>query len=217
FYQLAERAKLFVAYSEGSDITVFAPTNDALDKYRENNRNKDVQVTYHVGECTLSSNHCGTMDRCWSRGAHVYDTRNYRFFFVNNAKVIRRRDLSHNGLKQKLYVIDDVLEAFIPTSGVTPSALEFLNQPSIYNLNQRLVKYQHEILMRGNDQLLILNPIRHINYSCRVQRQLRFSLQVVRGHVIKDRRLFMRTMSNETYQSAAWEDNIRVELSLANQ
>ncbi|CAN7938226.1 unnamed protein product [Ixodes hexagonus] len=224
FYQLAERAKLFVAYSEGSDITVFAPTNDALDKYRENNRNKDVQVTYHVVSLNVAEDHLPSSVPTIAKGSpHLFLTRtNDRFFFVNNAKVIRRRDLSHNGLKQKLYVIDDVLEAFIPTSGVTPTALEFLNQPSIYNLNHRLVFFHSRIQMTQEGSLFseegahtFFVPIDSQDAAGRVRVEI--DKYVVRGHVIKDRRLFMRTMSNETYQSAAWEDSIRVELSLANQ
>ncbi|KAL1419834.1 hypothetical protein MTO96_004742 [Rhipicephalus appendiculatus] len=204
FYQLAERVKLFVAYSESTDITCFAPTNDAIDRFRERYPNKPIEVTYHVVSLNLAEDNLPSSVPTIAKGSpHLYLTRaRDRFFFVNNAKVTRRRELTFEQYKQKLYVIDDVLEAFIPTSGVTPNAFEFLNQPSIYNLNQRLVFFHSRV----DDA----DPAKRT--------RVEIDKYVVRGHVIKNRRLFTRTMGNETYESAAWEDNaVKVELSLANQ
>ncbi|KAH7986929.1 hypothetical protein HPB52_024617 [Rhipicephalus sanguineus] len=155
FYQLAERVKLFVAYSESTDITCFAPTNDAIDRFRESYPNKPIEVTYHVVSLNLAEDNLPSSVPTIAKGSpHLYLTRaRDRFFFVNNAKVTRRRELTFEQYKQKLYVIDDVLEAFIPTSGVTPNAFEFLNQPSIYNLNQRLVFFHSRVQMTYEQSL----------------------------------------------------------------
>ncbi|KAG0414643.1 hypothetical protein HPB47_008186, partial [Ixodes persulcatus] len=156
FYKLAERAKLFVAYSEGSDITVFAPTNDALEKYKENNRNKDVQVTYHVVSLNVAEDHLPSSVPTIAKGSpHLFLTR-------TNDRMTQ---------EGSLFSDEGAHTFFVPID----------SQDAATRARVEIDKY------------------------------------VVRGHVIKDRRLFMRTMSNETYQSAAWEDNIRVELSLANQ
>ncbi|XP_037515979.1 fasciclin-1 [Rhipicephalus sanguineus] len=225
FYQLAERVKLFVAYSESTDITCFAPTNDAIDRFRESYPNKPIEVTYHVVSLNLAEDNLPSSVPTIAKGSpHLYLTRaRDRFFFVNNAKVTRRRELTFEQYKQKLYVIDDVLEAFIPTSGVTPNAFEFLNQPSIYNLNQRLVFFHSRVQMTYEQSLFTEDgmhtffvPVDDADPAKRTRVEI--DKYVVRGHVIKNRRLFTRTMGNETYESAAWEDNaVKVELSLANQ
>lgn len=224
FYKLAERVKLFVAYSESSDMTVFAPSNSAIEKYRENNRNKEIEVTYHVVSLNVAEDHLPSSVPTIAKGSpHLFLTRsNDRFFFVNNARVTNRRELTHEGQKQKLYVIDDVLEAFIPTSGVTPNALDFLSQPSIYNLNYRLGFFHSRIqitqegnLFRDDGAHTFFVPIDSTDAAGKIRTEI--DKYVIRGHVIKDRRLFMRTMSNESYPSATWEDSIKVELSLANQ
>lgn len=224
FYQLAERVKLFVAYSESSDITCFAPTNDAIDRFRESFPNKQIEPTYHVASLNVAEDNLPSSVPTIAKGSpHLYLTRGKdRFFFVNNARVIRRRELTYEQHKQKLYVIDDVLEAFIPTSGVTPNAFEFLNQPSIYNLNHRLVFFHSRVQMTYEQDLFTdegfhtyFVPIDDVETAKRVRVEI--DKYVVRGHVIKNRRLFTRTMGNETYESAAWESNVKVELSLANQ
>ncbi|KAH6931147.1 hypothetical protein HPB50_022504 [Hyalomma asiaticum] len=225
FYQLAERVKLFVAYSESTDITCFAPTNDAIDRFRESFHNKPIEVTYHVVSLNLAEDNLPSSVPTIAKGSpHLYLTRaRDRFFFVNNAKVTRRRELTFEQYKQKLYVIDDVLEAFIPSSGVTPNAFEFLNQPSIYNLNQRLVFFHSRVQMTYEQSLFTEDgmhtffvPVDDADPAKRTRVEI--DKYVVRGHVIKNRRLFTRTMGNETYESAAWEDNaVKVELSLANQ
>ncbi|KAL3219166.1 hypothetical protein MRX96_030615 [Rhipicephalus microplus] len=197
FYQLAERVKLFVAYSESTDITCFAPTNDAIDRFRETYPNKIIEVTYHVVSLNLAEDNLPSSVPTIAKGSpHLYLTRaRDRFFFVNNAKVTRRRELTFEQYKQKLYVIDDVLEAFIPTSGVTPNAFEFLNQPSIYNLNHRLVFFHSRVQMTYEQSLFTEDgmhtffvPVDDADPAKRTRVEI--DKYVVRGHVIKNRRLF---------------------------
>ncbi|XP_064471174.1 fasciclin-1-like isoform X2 [Ornithodoros turicata] len=146
-----------------------------------------------------------------------------RLFFVNNAKVIRKRELHHSGQSQKLYIIDEVLEAFVPTQGITPNALAFLNQPTIYGLKEPLSYFSTRVSLTDEKALFsdekshtFFMPVGSSEQYNRM-RTGQIDNYVVKGHVIPNRVLFTRTMRNETYMSAAWDENVKVELSLANQ
>ncbi|XP_077532660.1 fasciclin-1-like [Haemaphysalis longicornis] len=224
FYQLAERVRLFVVYSESSDITCFAPTNEAIQRFLERFPEKQIEPTYHVASLNVAQDNLPSAVPTITKGSpQLYLTRGEdKMFFVNNARVIRWQGMTHEGHRQKLYVIDDVLEAFVPTSGVTPDAFDFLKQPSIYDLYHGLNFFLSRVKMT-HEQYLFTEDGFHTYFvpvdDADPARRTRVDMDkfVVQGHVIKNRRLFTRTMGNETYESAAWHSNVRVELSLTNQ
>lgn len=224
FYELARTDILFPVYSRSRQITVFAPRNDAVQRFREQRPNPKIDIAYHTVSLTLAEDNLpASIPTIASGSPTLYLTRaDDRLFYVNNAKVIRKRDLEHDGIKQKLYVIDEVLEAFIPTQGVMPSALQFLNQPTIYDVREHLSYFSTRVSMTDEKGLFsdekshtFFIPLGTAEKFSRMHAQI--DKYVVKGHVIPNRVLFTRTMKNESFQSAAWDDTVKVELSLANQ
>jgi len=139
-------------------------------------------------------------------------------YFVNNAKIIaEERFQTQNGDGQLLYVIDEVLEPYLPRSPISPTALELLRQPDNYNLGENLGAFAARVAAErmeepferaGNHTFFI-----PISVSDRARD---IDALVIRGHVVPQHVLFLRTAGSAVYQSDAYGDNIKVDISIEN-
>ena len=135
FKVMIDRDPVSQMYVKYRSVTVFVPTNEAIDrslskKFRKDFVNKlaahhiiGVVLTKDKFPCTVSSTLFKTSPLYLSfkdsrNGLYSqYFETNSREYYVNNAKIINESLLESNfGSKQLLYIIDEVLEPYIPTN-----------------------------------------------------------------------------------------------------
>lgn len=152
-----------------------------------------------------------------------YQYQHRKDYYVNNAKILEEYSYySKDGAnKQLLYVIDDVLEPYIP-SGLTlpPLAMELVRNPSIYQIDEALGAFANRV-SQENQNALFERAGNHtffvpIGIGDNLNRLRAVDAAVIRGHVIPNHVLFVRAMGGQPYQSAAFDGAVNVELSLIN-
>lgn len=227
--------------------TVLAPTNKAFEAYTARGRLVDNNVApYHiVGAIVYQHNFPTTMSSTKPIAAplaftfrdqhpespgirqyapHSHEDSSQRQYFVDNAKIIDVKTgfrSEGEGLEQVLYVIDEVLEPFIPRdSGIAPTANEFI-QGRIHYTTVDTPSDAFAALVRshnleglfdrpGNNTFFIPRITGNENY-----RITNLDADTVRAHVVPNRALYFRTIEPHTeYKTSAWNDKLQVGVSL---
>lgn len=147
-----------------------------------------------------------------------------REFFVNNAKIVDEKKSLRSTQKneQVLFVIDEVLEPYIPSSGgQAPTANEFIQKQTRYDTS---VDDHYDIFAQAirNHRLddLFSRPGNHTFFVPLIKSTDKSRLKnldeiIVRAHVIPNRALYFRTLDSSTeYRTAAWDENSQVGVSL---
>ena len=155
---------------------------------------------------------------------HQHHASKDREYFVNNAKILETKGgyKSTQGLEQVLYIIDELLEPFIPNAGIAPTANEFIQNQITYPENNveplsdvfasHVRRFNLESLFNrpGNNTFFI--PVIRDSDGRRVKN---LDEAIIRAHVITNRALYVRTLETNTeYRTAAWDDNTQVGVSL---
>ncbi|XP_076311560.1 fasciclin-1-like [Tachypleus tridentatus] len=232
FLRLVDQDEVIQLFLMKRKVTVFAPTNEAFDKFRQFTAEEENRLaTFYVVNFVVTKDiFPDVINSNNQQNAPLYlttsdsDDKEEKEYFVNNAKIIEEREYNIKDGKQKLLIIDEVLEPYRSNTNLPPDAWEFLIQPSKYNLQENLGAFASRVrsedvtelftrvgnhtfflpVGEGNDQNL--NRLRDIDGK------------VIKGHIIPNMVLFTRTMGMEPYRTGAYDPTqLRVELSLVNQ
>ncbi|KAG8191824.1 hypothetical protein JTE90_022816 [Oedothorax gibbosus] len=210
-------------------VTVFAPTNDAIEKNNEwivGRENK--VVSYHVlNQVAEKSSFPFKSPTNLAGSPPLYlavKEGPWKEYFVNNAKILRSEDyISQEGSKQLLYVIDEILMPYVSSTSLPPTAFDLLDQPESYDIREPLSAFDfrvkqeglEELFMREGNNTFFLPVGAGVGHS--FNRQQEVDKWVIRGHVIPKTILFTRLVSFDSYPSDAYGDDIKVELSIINE
>ncbi|XP_046393705.1 fasciclin-1 isoform X3 [Ischnura elegans] len=220
---------------EVRQATIFAPTNDAFDRYP-----KDIEgnvVLYHMTNLaqtldqlkdSLSSELDGNPP-LWVTRQKSPDGK--EDIYINNAKIIRDRSnyLAKNthSKNQVLHVLDEVLEpvtSSVPDSPIyNPDAFLFLDKFENLELEHRLRSFRQRV-QQNNKADIFKAEGRHTFFIPVDEgfkpppRPEKIDQKVIDGHVIPNRVLFTRaTPCDEDYETLAFGDNLRVTISFTVQ
>ncbi|XP_067144605.1 fasciclin-1 isoform X1 [Centruroides vittatus] len=230
FFELVNKDKVLPEMLQKKTATVFAPTSSAIEAAKWITKDEDKIAAYHVAITLAMKSSFPTHLSSYSSGAPPLQLTLYENedtgkteYFVNNAKIIGESTyFTEEGMKQLLYVIDDIMELYIPKNNLPPTALSLLKQPKIYDISKTFEVFvsrtrsvnEEELFQRVGQHTYFL-PQGHAkeqNYD--IQQEI--DKWVIRGHVIPNHVLFTRTMGRKAYRSEAYEDNLKVKLSLIN-
>ncbi|GFT64704.1 fasciclin-1 [Nephila pilipes] len=148
----------------------------------------------------------------------------WKEYYVNNAKILRSEDyVSQEGTKQLLYVIDEILQPYVSSTSLPPTALDLLDKPELYDIREPLSAFDfrvkqeglQELFMREGNNTFFLPVGAGVGHS--FNRQQEVDKWVIRGHVIPRTILFTRLVSFDSYPSEAYGDDIKVELTIINE
>lgn len=215
-------------------MTLFAPTNQAFQRY--NGEKDDSLVLYHISNLatTLSSNLESPITSQLEGNPPLFVTRRrdtmHDDIYVNNARVDVSRSYqaqNRNGKKQVLHVIDQVLQPLQPHSSSSspiynPNAAQFLEHSDSFNIGQhRLRSFRQKVnqLHKKED----FNKAGRHTFFIPVDEGFKpttrsdlIDAKVIDGHVIPDHVLFTQAVpDHQEFESMAFGDNIKVIISLS--
>lgn len=127
---------------------------------------------------------------------------NEKFYYINNALVLEAHesDLSVDNDPQVLYVIDEVLTMYQPTSLLAPNAFDFIANPRLYNMgNLDLSNFFGHIKENKLESIFTqpgLNTF-FVPSKLPLPGAPDFDEYVVKAHVIHNEALFVRTMGEK--------------------
>lgn len=235
FKELVDKDPIMGLFLKHKSSTLFAPTNDAIKKLEAKNLKKEVLdkvATYHMlGVVVKKESFPYSVSSSLQEAAplflsfkerrltgHEYSNhQELKEYYVNNAKIIKENiQKSITGQEQLLYTIDEALEPYIPSSQLPPTALELINKPSIYGIEEQWGSYYSKITNNEQEDTF-RRPGNHTFFVPigEVRPEL-FDKYVVLGHVIPNHALFLNVMGKESHRSAANDAKVTVELSLIN-
>lgn len=227
--------------------TVLAPTDQAFAAYQARGRSLDNNVApYHiVGAIVYKHNFPTTMSSTKPIAApltftfqdphteqpgirpyqpHQHGDSSQRQYFVGNAKIVDVKTgfrSESEGQEQVLYVIDEVLEPFIPRdSGIAPTANEFIQGRIHYTTVDTPSETFASLVRQHNLEGLFDRPGNNTFFIPRItgnenSRITNLDADTVRAHVVPNRALYFRTIeANTEYRTAAWNDKLQVGVSL---
>lgn len=218
-------------------VTLFAPTNQAFQKYLMNV--DESIVLYHMTNLAQTLDQLGSSISSELEGnPPLWVTRqrlpgsNREEIFINNAKVIRERsnyqENNHQGKKQVLHVIDEVLEPVMSTVAeapiYSPDAFQFLNQSEILELDNHRVRSFRQKVYQNNKSDIFKAEGRHTFFIPVDEgfkpppRPEKIDQKVIDGHVIPNQVLFTRaTPKDQDFETLAFGDMLRVTISFTLQ
>jgi len=235
FKDLVDTDPVMKVFLQHRSLTLFAPTNAAITKLEQKHLRREVLnklASYHVVGVVVrkdsfpysvssSLQEAAPLYLSYKErrpiGHHEYFHQDMKEFFVNNAKIIKETTLrTINGDEQLLYIIDEALEPYIPSTPLPPFALELIRQPSIYGIDESWNSYYNKITSNRQESIFE-RPGNHTFFVPMGDiRPDLFDRYVVLGHVIPNHVLFLNVMGKESYRSAANDATVNVELSLIN-
>ncbi|XP_015913126.1 fasciclin-1 [Parasteatoda tepidariorum] len=234
FYNMVGQGTVLVTLLDSRDVTLFAPTNAALKKAKSRKMDdpkRDVDPRIYVLNMFAPKSMFPFRKAPYLAGvAPLYlkikeDENRPKEYFVNNAKIIGSEEYrGTEGKTQLLYIIDDVLEPYIPVSSQPPpTALQLLIQPSVYKLKEPLDAFAGRVTSETEKtffsrvgQHTFFLPVGSADEMSSVKLQ-DIDQWIVRAHVISQHVLFLRTMSRKTYLSETWGEHLKVELKITNE
>ncbi|GIY99616.1 fasciclin-1 [Caerostris extrusa] len=125
--------------------------------------------------------------------------------------------------KQLLYVIDEILQPYVSSTSLPPTALDLLDKPELYDIREPLSAFDFRVKQEGLQELFrregnntFFLPVgAGVGHS--FNRQQEVDKWVIRGHVVPRTILFTRLVSFDSYPSEAYGDDIKVELTIINE
>ncbi|XP_042895485.1 fasciclin-1 isoform X1 [Parasteatoda tepidariorum] len=235
FQEMVNRDEVLRKLLQYWPVTVFAPTNDAIERNNEwvVGRENEV-VAYHVLNLVAEKDMFPFKAASTLTGSPPLYL-NYREgagfwkeYFVNNAKITRSEEFaSMEGFKQLLYVIDEILQPFVSSRSLPPTAFELLEKPDLYEIREPLSAFNYrvkqeelkELFQREGNHTFFLPVGAGTGHSLTWSRnrQQEVDKWVIRGHVIPKHVLFTRLVTVDSYPSEAYDKDIKVELSIINE
>ncbi|XP_023228437.1 fasciclin-1-like isoform X1 [Centruroides sculpturatus] len=239
FTNLVRKDNVLVSHLQYKVSTMFAPTNDAIDRARKwSSKNDDKIGSYHTINSLVPKE---VFDKTTNPSSMVggplflsvlkteKDSKVETEYYVNNAKIIEEvsfKDSSTGGTWQILYIIDEMLELYLDNTN-TPSldALKFMEQPNAYDIGEsvsmflsRVKTEKQEGIFRQDGRNTYFIPIDvSESYGSNMERLKKMDLAVIRGHIVPGMALFTRTVGKKAYLSETRTQVLKVQLSIVNQ
>ncbi|XP_053677949.1 fasciclin-1 [Anopheles nili] len=232
FYSLMERDEETMMKLKLNQLTIFAPTNKAFQRYSNN----VTYVEYHIAYQAYKTNNMPRKIRSVAYEAPpMYITRpgDWKKFgtgdmFINNAKIIRdRSDLTFRNEKggmQILHIIDDVLQPVTTMKTRIPASTDawgILDNSENFQIDSHRVRAFRKIVleqdkdqsykMPGNNTYFV--PVEVGNKIQGHQPVNRIDFRMIDGHIIGGKVVCPRTVPNNfQLDTLAVTDDLRVTL-----
>ncbi|XP_065337193.1 fasciclin-1 isoform X2 [Cloeon dipterum] len=238
FYLLLEQNVLANFTLNFHKATFFAPTNEAFQRFK--GPVDDKLILYHIasGVSQTLDKLSDTVTTSYDGSPPLWVTRlqkgntNKKELFINNAKVLEKRSnfqgVNSQNSPQVLHVIDEVLVPLTSVSTDTsvdnPDAAGFLAQSEsvqlgshrVRSFRQRVNQNQKEAVFKAGGGNTFFIPVDEGFKP--PPRPEKIDMKVIDGHVIPGRVLFIRpTPTGEEFDTLAFTDNIRVQVSFSTQ
>lgn len=235
FYSLLENSAIANNTLQYRQVTLFAPTNLAFQKYTGS---KDDLILYHMTNLAKPLNQLdGYVSSELEGNPPIWITRNklsYRdVLYVNNARILQDRSnyiqMNRERKLQVLHVIDQVLvpvrSAIKDTVQIyNPDAFQFLNQSENLDLEHHRVRSFRQRVSQNNKGNVFLADGKHTFFIPvdegfkPTPRPEKIDQKVIDGHVIPNHALFTdATPRDREYETLAFSDNVRVTISFSAQ
>ncbi|XP_076342714.1 fasciclin-1-like isoform X2 [Tachypleus tridentatus] len=227
FYDLTKNDELVQVLLKKRRVTVFVPSNEAFSRARQfAPEDEERLASYHIVSMVVTRDlFPDSIYAVSQENPPLYFSvkeqpgNGEKEYFVNNAKLLEDRDYNVDDGKQKLYIIDEVLEPYRSTENLPPDAWELLSNPSLYNIREELSAMASRV--RKEEQVDTFTKVGNHTYFIPIgeengptgSRIRDVDSNVIKGHVISHYVLFTRTAGNEGYIS----NNPRVEIKFVNQ
>uniref|UniRef100_A0ABD2VU11 FAS1 domain-containing protein n=1 Tax=Trichogramma kaykai TaxID=54128 RepID=A0ABD2VU11_9HYME len=238
FYQLLESNPIANSTLMHRHVTVFAPTNQAFQRYHGSTENN--LVLYHISNQpfrteqfgqSLTSELEGNPPLWVTRrpGAHGREE-----IFINNARIIEGSNYESpfgtNENDRKIQVLHKISEVLEPVQArgneliYNPDAMQFLNKSESLNLGRHRIRtFHHRVRMVEKDNVFSAEG----KYTFFIpiddgfkpsHRASKIDKQVIDGHVIPNHVLFTApTPSNKPYETLAFGDNLKVTITFSTE
>ncbi|XP_069675634.1 fasciclin-1 isoform X4 [Periplaneta americana] len=235
FYSLLENSAVANSTLQFRQVTLFAPTNLAFQKYTGS---KEDLILYHMTNLAkpldkLESKVLSELEGnppIWVtrvKGHHRDD------IYVNNARVLQDRSnyvqTNHHNKQQVLHVIDQVLVPMRSANEDTPQiynpdAFQFLNQSENLDFEDHRVRSFRQRVNQNNKGNVFLAEGKHTFFIPvdegfkPTPRPEKIDQKVIDGHVVPNHVLFTdATPKDHDYETLAFTDNMRVTISFTTQ
>ncbi|GFG33414.1 hypothetical protein Cfor_04085, partial [Coptotermes formosanus] len=235
FYSLLENSAIANNTLQYRQVTLFAPTNLAFQKYTGS---KDDLILYHMTNLAKPLDQLGGYVSSELEGnPPIWITRTKERYkdvlYVNNARILRERSdysqANHQRKLQVLHVIDQVLVPVRSANKDTvqiynPDAFQFLNQSENLDLEHHRVRSFRQRVNQNNKGNVFLADGKHTFFIPvdegfkPTPRPEKIDQKVIDGHVIPNHALFTHaTPKDKEYETLAFSDNVRVTISFSTQ
>ncbi|XP_038220115.1 fasciclin-1 isoform X2 [Zerene cesonia] len=233
FLALLERNVVANMSLQYRQMTLFAPTNAAFQKYY--GEKDDSLVLYHISNlATTLTNLDYSISSELDGNPPLFVTRRrdtqHDDIYVNNAKVDVSRSYqatNRNGKRQVLHVIDQVLQPLLPhgpssigSPVYNPNAYQFLEHSDVFDIGQhRLRSFRQKVnqlqkkdVFNADGRHTFFIPVDE-GFKPTTRSDL-IDGKVVDGHVIPQQVLFTHaTPDGKEFESLAFGDNVKVIIS----
>ncbi|XP_039749848.1 fasciclin-1 isoform X4 [Pararge aegeria] len=233
FLALLERNAVANTSLQYRQMTLFAPTNQAFQRY--NGEMDDSLVLFHISNlATTLTNLDYSISSELDGNPPLWVTRRrdtmHDDIYVNNAKVDISRSYqatNRNGKMQVLHVVDQVLQPLLPLSQSSggspvynPNAYQFLEHSDEFNIGphrlrsfrQKVNQLQKKEVFNADGRHTFFIPVDE-GFKPTTRSDL-IDAKVVDGHVIPHHVLFTQaTPDTKEFKSLAFSDNVKVIIS----
>ncbi|XP_021919036.1 fasciclin-1 isoform X2 [Zootermopsis nevadensis] len=235
FYSLLENSAIANNTLQYRQVTLFAPTNRAFQKYKGS---KDDLILYHMTNLAKPLDQLdGSVSSELEGNPPIWITRikgRYRDdLYANNAQILQDRSnyiqMNHQQKQQVLHVIDKVLVPVRSANKDTtqiynPDAFHFLNQSENLDVGDHRLRSFRQRVYQNNKGNVFLSEGKHTFFIPvdegfkPTPRPEKIDQKVIDGHVIPNHALFTdATPKDKDYETLAFGDNVRVTISFSTQ
>lgn len=235
FYDLTERNPVASANLKLRSLTIFAPTNQAFQRYLGNK----TLVQYHMSNVATTLEQLGSIITSdYDGNPPIYVTRKRQpdgteDIYVNNAKIIRSRSnvqlSNQHGKKQVLHIIDDVLTPLTVNPSTSfevynPDAYQFIQHAENMDISQhRIRSFRQKIMLARKED--IYRAVGGHTFLIPVEEGFKppprpdmIDRKVIDGHVIPNHVIFTAPAPlDEPLETLAFEDNLKVTVTFFKQ
>lgn len=235
FFDLTERNPVASANLKLRSLTIFAPTNQAFQRYLGNK----TLVQYHMSNVATTLEQLGSIITSdYDGNPPIYVTRRRQAdgtedIYVNNAKIIRSRSnvqLSNQyGKKQVLHIIDDVLTPLTVNPSTSfevynPDAYQFIQHAENMDISQhRIRSFRQKIMLARKED--IYRAVGGHTFLIPVEEGFKppprpdmIDRKVIDGHVIPNHVIFTAPAPlDDPLETLAFEDNLKVTVTFFKQ
>ncbi|CAH1730246.1 unnamed protein product [Chironomus riparius] len=226
FADLVERDPGIVSLFKYRSLTIFAPTNQAFQRYPDLKAN----VLYHILNTPNKLESLkAEMFTDMEGNPPIYITRkrsaNGEEMYVNNAMILKSRSnvelKNEQGKKQVLHVIDDILVPLTTNQGSSdiynPDALQFLTNANTFNIGSHRVRsFYQRVVISKKEQLYSADGFH--TFFIPVEEGFKppprpdlIDKKVIDGHVIPNHVIFTSSAPlDQPFETEAFEDNLKV-------
>jgi len=210
----------------GNELTVFAPVDSAFNETsykgpKDENMilNHMVNVIVNLGDSSTYNNEVTRISSMLPGSPPLWMTKHENEFYVNGARVIMRnlQATSESGKRQRLHIINRVLEPLAPMNQDSSSAYvdltagKLLRDSSVYNIGENSIKdFANQV--NAEDQLGLYDKQGTHTFFVPIDsafKNLSLALvekDVIAGHVVLGKMLFTQPALSKEEKTATYEN-----------